>query len=215
MRQAANTAIVELIQGKDFKNCISKIEPKHLQDDLASEVYLILLETNPGKIVDLHQNKQLNFYAARIIMNLAFSNTSPFYKKFRHSHKCYIDNGIAHYEAENELVFGESEVITKIIEICDNSNEDINRHKEELLALDAITGLYWYDAEIVRLFLEYGNYRAVAKETRIPFTSIYYTIQKAAKDIKQKVKSKELPNDAEINLIINKLTAIKQETVNV
>src|SRR5207237_5445874 len=66
MKQRAHDAITTLVQSKDFKQCISKIEPKGLQDDLAAEVSLILLETDPEKRVRLADAHQLKIYAARV-----------------------------------------------------------------------------------------------------------------------------------------------------
>jgi hypothetical protein len=47
--------------------------------------------------------------------------------------------------------------------------------------------LYWYDKEILMLYIELGNYRAIEKKTGIPFVSAYKTVQRAIKQIKQKV----------------------------
>jgi hypothetical protein len=52
---------------------------------------------------------------------------------------------------------------------------------------EAVEGLYWYDKQILELYIKLGNYRAVEKETGIPFPSVYKTVQKATKQIRQKV----------------------------
>lgn len=57
------------------------ISGKHI-DDLVQEIYLILLEYDTDKINELIQNKQINFFISRIIMNQVFSCTSDFYKKY-------------------------------------------------------------------------------------------------------------------------------------
>lgn len=56
-------------------------------DDLAQDIYLILLQMDDNKLVTLFDKGDLSFWVARIIMNQYFSNTSPFYtkyKKFQH-----------------------------------------------------------------------------------------------------------------------------------
>ena len=45
--------------------------------DLAQDVYLILLEYDEGKIVDLQRNGQINFFIARILVNQCRSSHSP------------------------------------------------------------------------------------------------------------------------------------------
>lgn len=57
------------------------ISGQHI-DDLVQEIYLILLEYDTDKINELIQNKQINFFISRIIMNQVFSCTSDFYKKY-------------------------------------------------------------------------------------------------------------------------------------
>lgn len=52
-------------------------------DDLVQEVYVILLEYKPEKIIELWQNKQLKFFIVGIIKRQYHSKTSPFYKKYK------------------------------------------------------------------------------------------------------------------------------------
>ena len=51
--------------------------------DLAQMVYLILLEYDEEKIVDLWENKEINFFIARIILNQYRSDHSAFHNLFR------------------------------------------------------------------------------------------------------------------------------------
>lgn len=56
-------------------------------DDLAQDIYAILLDMEEDKITQLYDNQQLDYWIARIILNQYYSNTSPFftkYKKFQH-----------------------------------------------------------------------------------------------------------------------------------
>ena len=56
-------------------------------DDLAQDIYLILLDMEEEKLIQLYDNKQLDYWIARIILNQYFSSTSTFftkYKKFQH-----------------------------------------------------------------------------------------------------------------------------------
>ena len=78
-----NQIIEELYRSKEFNDCIGKMEPEHLRDDLKAEVALILLETPDTKIAGLSEQGNLKFYAVRIILNLIQSKTSTFFKKYR------------------------------------------------------------------------------------------------------------------------------------
>lgn len=51
--------------------------------DLSQMVYLILLEYDEGKLQDLWEHDQMNFFLARIIVNQYRSSNSPFFSIFR------------------------------------------------------------------------------------------------------------------------------------
>lgn len=59
-----------------------RIEDKYF-DDLAQEIYLILLEYDQDKLTLIYNKKQINFFISRIIMNQAFSKNSPFYMNYK------------------------------------------------------------------------------------------------------------------------------------
>ncbi len=191
----------DLFVSADFNACIGKMKPEHLRDDLKSEVMLILCESAEEKIVGLHQAGGLTYYTVRIILNLIQSNTSPFYKKFRamvdardpkatqmDNPKNPYDNShlelLLHKEAESDqeyagMVFG-------IIE------ERERKEKLEDLALDQINSLYWYDQEIVKLYMKLGSYRAIEAETGIPWESCYKTVKRACAIILKNVTENRL-----------------------
>ena len=51
--------------------------------DLCQMVYVILLEYDETKLLDLWENTQINFFLARIIINQYRSSNSPFHTIFR------------------------------------------------------------------------------------------------------------------------------------
>ncbi|OOQ57159.1 hypothetical protein [Mucilaginibacter pedocola] len=161
-----NKLLTELFNSREFNRCIKKMRPEWLHDDLRAEVALILCEMPEEKIMALHQQGVLRFYAVRIILNLAQSSTSPFFKKFRASW----------VELEN---------------IIEPAYIEYDKEKEAMLtqAITEIDNLYWYDKELLKLYLKLGSYRAMEQETGIPFESIYKTVQQACKAIRTKVTS--------------------------
>lgn len=163
------------------------MKPEHLQGDLRSEVMLILCEEDEEKIISLYQKGVLKFYTVRIILNLIQSNTSPFYKKFRQD-SIGITTLREQYKGEvasDMLDSFDNKLSLKLI--SNDLTEENEKQLKECLALDEIDNLYWYDREIVRLYLKLGNYRAVESETGIPWESCYKTIKSACKKIKAKV----------------------------
>lgn len=48
--------------------------------------------------------------------------------------------------------------------------------------------LYWYDKQMLELYIKLGNYRAIEKETGIPWESAYASISKTLKKLRSKIK---------------------------
>jgi hypothetical protein len=162
-----NEIVTELYNSKEFNDCIGKMEPDHLRDDLKAEVTLILLETEEGKLIEIYEARALKFYTVRIIMNLIQSKTSLFYKRYRQQVAELTDKYLADEGPDIE--------------------ERATREGAEERAIEEIDKLYWYNRGIVKLYLKHGNYRAIEEDTGIPYSSAYKTIQKSFQEIRQKV----------------------------
>lgn len=188
-----NQIIEALFKGKNFNDCIGKMEPEHLREDLKMEVALIVCEWPADKIIDLHERKELEFFVVRVILNQIQSNSSPFFKKYRRHQTAYIEEAFdGNSEDYNEAVRRHfMNIVAKIHGGLHESNEGMDerlaREEAEDKALSEIDGLYWYNAELIRLYVKHGNYRAIEKETGIHYISCYKAIQKSFKQLKQKV----------------------------
>lgn len=169
-----NEIVAELYQSKDFNDCISKMEPEYLRDDLRSEVILILLETKAEKLLDIYQKGALKFYAVRIILNLIQGNRSNFNKRYRQPVSEFTK------EMANKFSVDDQADADRVEE-----NEAMGVLMDQVI--DEVDGLYWYNRQILELYMEHGNYRAIEKETRIPYSSAYKTVQSSFKQIKEKI----------------------------
>lgn len=196
--------IANLYTGKNFNSCIAKMEPEHLREELKSEVIAVVCEWPEEKVIGLYERGELDFYVVRVILNQVQSNSSPFFKKFRLSsiqyegfqgdggtmfdgHMNAFQNGdalnLALVKDRNNLSANAKLLKTPVEEIEDRKN------KEDLedLALGEIENLYWYDAGLMRLYIEHGNFRAIQKATGIPFVSCYKNIQKSISVIRDRI----------------------------
>jgi hypothetical protein len=75
--------------------------PSTYIDDLEQEVYMILLEYDKDKIVELYERKQLKYFIVGIITRQYNSKTSPFYKKYKKYYQ-YIDGNYVNNEDVEE-----------------------------------------------------------------------------------------------------------------
>lgn len=78
-----NTIIEELYNSKNFNDCINKMEPDYLRDDLKAEVILVVCEMDDERLIEMYESKKLIYFVVRIIMNMIKSKTSGFYRKYR------------------------------------------------------------------------------------------------------------------------------------
>ena len=161
MQQLRSDILVEFWQSHEVNEAISKMHPIELQDELKSELFLILAEIPEEKLIDLYNKKQLRFYVVRIMLNLVRSTDHKFYKKFR--------NFVEYQPIEKTEV--EQMDVTSFV----------REHYE---------GLYWYEKEIFRLYtFEFDcNAKKLSIATGIPYISVIRTLNKTKKELKSKIR---------------------------
>lgn len=140
---------------------------KDLWEDLRQEVAYIVLQYDRKKISELEEKgKQVfKFWIVRICCN----QTNSKYGKFGRMYANLIPvEDILKFVKEEEPIDNSQEVadgITKLVE-----------------------ELYWYDQEILKMYVELGSVRKVSKQTGIPHTSIFITIKKIRSCIKSRLE---------------------------
>jgi len=158
------------------------MHPDDLREDLKSEVILILLEQPPGRIEKLHQDKKLIFFAIRIIINTIQSKTSNFSKTFRISTTDFIpeiqSEEIATRQAQENKEEGVYQILLKLKPLA------YQRHPNYIDGL----GLTWYQQYMLSLYMKFGSYREIERETRIPYHSCFLTIKETINKLKKYVK---------------------------
>lgn len=171
-----NQIVQALFTGRNFNECIGKMEPAHLRDDLKQEVILVVCEWPDEKVIKLHSDGVLDFFVARVIINhiqsTGIKGKNSFYNKYR---RTYVEM--------------EKEPPAEVESVEDRETKEAL----EDVALSNIDRLYWYDAEMLRLYMELGNYRAIQKKTGIPFCSCYKNIQKSIAALRNMVTGDNKP----------------------
>ena len=156
-----NDILAELWNSKEVNDAIKKMHPKELQEDLKSEVFLILAELDATKLIDLYEKKQIKFYMVRIMLNLVQSTDKKFYGKYR--------NFVEYVEVEREDV-KENDLTENITNVFEQ--------------------LYWYQKEILRLYTYQFNKNAkeLSRQTGIPYMSIIRTLNQIKKELKHQLR---------------------------
>jgi transposase-like protein len=139
---------------------------KDLWEDLRQEVAYIVLQYDRKKISELEdKGKQVfKFWIVRICCN----QTNSKYGKFGRMYATLIPvEDILKFVKEEEPIDNSQEVADGITKLIDE--------------------LYWYDQEILKMYVELGSVRKVSKQTGIPHTSIFITIKKIRSCIKSRL----------------------------
>lgn len=135
-----------------------------------------LLKPNREEIAE---SGALRFYIVRIMMTQWNSSTSPFYLQTNYRAE-YQNSHYKEYEEEVNLNQNQKEESYSIEE-----SEKIDHENKLDIMLKHLQDLNWYDRELFKTFVQ-GNhtYSSLARETKIPRTSIARTI----KEVKQALK---------------------------
>jgi hypothetical protein len=157
-----NEILIEFWQSEEVNKAFSKMHPIELQDDLKSEVFLILAELPEQKLIDLYNKKQLRFYVVRIMLNLVQNSNNQFYKRYRN---------FVEYTSQ---------------EVAESYQEDISQ-KVRL----SVDDLHWYKKELLRLYTEEFkcNAKALSRDTGIPYMSIVRTLNITKSELKSKIRN--------------------------
>jgi hypothetical protein len=156
-----NLIIQELWQSKDVDDAIKKMHPVEMQEDLKSELFLVVAELDENKLIELYKKNQLKFYMVRVMINMVRSSKSKFYKNYR-NYQEYIP-----------------------IEIQENEQVDVTN-----IMLEHIEGLYWYNKTILHLYtFEFNkNAKELSRQTGIPYQSIIRSLNDTKRELKKKIR---------------------------
>lgn len=156
---------IEWIYDNEFEIVFRNIGKEHWED-LRQEVSIILYEYDADKLSEII-NKGKNvfrFWVVRICCNQTSTNG-----KHNKIYKSIIPVEDINKYIRNTI---EEDVSPFII-------KQIQNH---------IDKLYWYDKEILKLYIELGSVRKVSVQTGIPHTSIFITIKNVQRCIKQSLE---------------------------
>jgi hypothetical protein len=157
---------VNWIYDKDFEIVFKNIG-KELWEDLRQEISLIVLEYDNDKIIEIVKKGKpvFKFWIVRICCNQIHSKNGKMYKQY------------------NTLI--PIEDVSKLMSEIEYNQYDQHTIEQVNTQIDK---LYWYDKEILKLYIEHGSVRKVAALTGIPHTSIFITIKNIQKCIKQSLE---------------------------
>jgi DNA-directed RNA polymerase specialized sigma24 family protein len=170
----ASSLLTDIYQSKEIEDVITKIQPENIRDDLKQHVFLQLFEQKEAFIHDLNSRGKLKAYIVKMLYNTARFSRTKFSK-----------------EMGKEVSFGDIGEVSE--RLCQQSAFEITRGTNDLRTKDdefeelncAVSKIYWYKSQLLKLYSEVGTYKKVSEVTGIPVASVFATITQARKEIKQ------------------------------
>ena len=166
----------------EFKAIAKKLSHNKTDiDDAVQELCLYFMTINPKVLKDIYTKdgeKGLLSYAYIALRRSFYSKKSKFY----YTYKKYYTNLIPHYETDDTLKQNINNSIYNYPETIDENYREKKLKKIE----KELESLYWYDSQIFKLYYyESNTYDSLAKKTGISRNSLFNTIDKVRKIIKE------------------------------
>lgn len=160
---------IEMVYVHDAINAaISKIKPADLQNELKQEMAIVLLEYPCEKIVSINNDGKLIEFAKKVLYNMAFSKTSPFYYKFR---KCNNSKALEYLRTLQPLPEIPLSIAIKAGKIIEGREGKMEEHESRLF----------------KKYAELGSCPKVAKYYGIPEQHVKIVVAKVRSELKKKL----------------------------
>ena len=134
----AKQLLTDIYTSSEITNCISKLRPVHLQQDILQHTFLELFEKDGRFIVDLHERGKLKAYIVKVLYNTSVYTHNKFSKENGREIPCDTScyEFIKHIKDDNEF--------------------EETKDKEATLQC-AFSKMHWYKVEVLRLYSTLGT----------------------------------------------------------
>lgn len=162
-------------------------------DDLKSELMLVLCSQPEEKIIELHEKKQLMYFATGIVQRMIFQKGSKFTRTYRKTYLEYTDN----HEQEQESYDKEKDV--KEQKVFDVIEKD----------------LHWVEKSMLQIYLQKGGLYKAAQATGIPVRQVSQILKKIRCKIDTAMNGKLVGNYVigSMEFVLDVNTDVTPETV--
>lgn len=153
--------LAELAADKKIKDACKKINYS-LHEDIYQDLFVILCQTPEEKLKEMKQSGYLHFWIVRTIMNISSPNDSNYKKN-------YI------------LLANDTSADTKFTEPQEEDSEQVSELEAKRAEIESLLKKYeskgresggWYKVNLLKMYLEVGNYRKMGELTGISFPTI-------------------------------------------
>lgn len=188
-----NHILTNLFKSRELAEMLSKFDAGAGNEDLKSELFLVLCNQPEAKIQELDKNCQLMYFATGIVQRMIFQK-GKFYRTYRTITTEFSSN----IEVEEEVYNTEKDAM-------------LNR-VEESLEKD----LHWVERAMVGLYLDKGSMTKISEDVRMPFKQVQKIMKAARTKIKDAINGKMIGNYvvASVDIVFDVSEAVNAENIN-
>lgn len=188
-----NHILTTLFKSRELAEMLSKFDAGAGNEDLKSELFLVLCNQPEAKILELDKNCQLMYFATGIVQRMIFQK-GKFYRTYRTITTEFSSN----IEVEEEVY---------------NRDKDAMLNRvEESLEKD----LHWVERAMVGLYLDKGSMTKISEDVRMPFKQVQKIMKAARTKINDAINGKMIGNYvvASMDIVFDVSEAVNAENIN-
>lgn len=175
-----NQIITEFYLGKPLNDMLKKFDAGAGQEDLKSELFSVLCNYPEDKIIQIHESKQLMFFATGIVQRMIFQKNSKFHRTYR---KCIYEYEERHDQQHEEYDVEKDKIETEVGEAVDRS-------------------LHWVEKSMLQIYLDAGSKKQASRITGISYRQVSNIINKAKRKVQTQTSGKLIGSYLHCNLDI-------------
>jgi hypothetical protein len=188
-----NHILTTLFKSRELAEMLSKFDAGAGNEDLKSELFLVLCNQPEAKIQELAKNSQLMFFATGIVQRMIFQK-GKFYRTYRTITTEFSSN----IEIEEEEYNTEKDIMLNRVE--DSLEND----------------LHWVERAMVSLYLDKGSMTKISEDVRMPFKQVQKIMKAARTKIKDSINGKVIGNYvvANVDIVFDVSESVNAENIN-
>jgi len=178
---ASSTKILtDLFLSPQIKEMLSKHDAGAGNEDLKSELFLVLCNQPKEKINQMSEDGQLLFFATGIVRRMIFQKNSKFHRTYR---KCIYELNDNHEEQSEPYDYERDKLEEKISEVVSKN-------------------LHWVEKSVLDIYLQSGSQVRAASNIGITDRQVKNIIRTAKRKIKTVINGKIMGNYVKANIEI-------------
>ena len=189
-----NQILADLFKSDKLNEMLRKFDAGAGNDDLKSELFLVLCNQPESKIIELKDKNQLMFFCTGIVQRMVFQKGSKFHRTYR----------------KHSVEFNEND--EQELEQYDVEKDKLLDRVEQGLEND----LHWVERSMISLYLSKGSMTKISQDVKLPVVQVRKIMKAARTKIDNAINGKINGNYivATMDIVLDVNDKVTPENVN-